>query len=82
MLVMFVFLLSACIAGYALRGRTVALVQQQLVNTMELYGPDNLVVTKLWDEVQSDVSKVNLVKFNVLRYAPLNVTFAFRSIFF
>ncbi|KAG6442160.1 CD63 antigen [Manduca sexta] len=53
MILMFIFQLSACIAGYALRGNTVALVQQQLMSTMELYGP-SLEVTKLWDEVQED----------------------------
>ncbi|CAK1552580.1 unnamed protein product [Leptosia nina] len=53
MVLMFIFQLSACIAGYVLKGSTVALVQQQLLNTMDLYGP-NLEVTKLWDEVQND----------------------------
>ncbi|KOB75323.1 Tetraspanin, partial [Operophtera brumata] len=51
MVVMFIFQLSACIAGYALRGNTIALVQKQLSETMDLYGPDkNYEVTKLWDE--------------------------------
>ncbi|CAH3890276.1 CD63 antigen-like [Pieris brassicae] len=53
MVLMFVFQLSACIAGYVLKGSTVALVQQQLLNTMDVYG-SNLEVTKLWDEVQED----------------------------
>ncbi|CAG4907738.1 unnamed protein product [Colias eurytheme] len=52
-IVMFVFQLSACIAGYVLKGNTVALVQKELLNTMDLYGP-NFEVTKLWDEVQKD----------------------------
>ncbi|XP_073944355.1 CD63 antigen-like [Choristoneura fumiferana] len=55
MVLMFVFQLSACIAGYALKGQAVALVQTQLQNTMDLYGPDkNYDVTVLWDEVQED----------------------------
>ncbi|KAL0893621.1 hypothetical protein ABMA27_013791 [Loxostege sticticalis] len=57
MVAMFIFQLSACIAGYALKSNTVALVQQQLYDSLELYGTDkNLVVTKLWDEVQEDFS--------------------------
>lgn len=57
MILMFVFQLSACIAGYALRSNTVALVQQQLMSSMELYGASKSVeVTKLWDQVQDDVS--------------------------
>ncbi|KAJ0180322.1 hypothetical protein K1T71_003726 [Dendrolimus kikuchii] len=55
MVLIFVFQLSACIAGYSLRGNTVALVQQQLRSTMELYGT-SFEVTKLWDEVQEDFS--------------------------
>nr|XP_026501472.1 tetraspanin-4-like [Vanessa tameamea] len=55
MLLMFIFQLSACISGYVLRGNTVALVQKQLISTMDLYGPNkNFEVTKLWDEIQSD----------------------------
>lgn len=55
MLLMFVFQLSACIAGYALRSNTVALVQHQLMSTMELYGINKSVeVTKLWDQVQEE----------------------------
>ncbi|XP_028028837.1 CD63 antigen-like [Bombyx mandarina] len=54
MILMFVFQLSACIAGYALKSNTVALVQKQLLSTMELYGPGSLEITKLWDEVQGD----------------------------
>ncbi|OWR47201.1 hypothetical protein KGM_200168 [Danaus plexippus plexippus] len=55
MIVMFIFQLSACIAGYVLRGSTVALVQSSLLSTMELYGPNkNFEVTKLWDEIQTD----------------------------
>ncbi|XP_038215638.1 CD63 antigen-like [Zerene cesonia] len=53
LIVMFVFQLSACIAGYVLKGNALALVQKELLNTMDLYGP-NLEVTKLWDEVQDD----------------------------
>lgn len=57
MIVMFVFQLSACIAGYTLQGNTLSLVQQQLTQTMDLYGLDkNYEITKLWDEVQEDVS--------------------------
>lgn len=55
MVLMLVFQVSACIAGYVLKGSSVALVQQQLLNTMDLYGP-NIEVTKLWDEVQNDVN--------------------------
>lgn len=65
MVLMFVFQLSACIAGYALRGNAVALVQQQLMSTMELYGP-SLEVTKLWDEVQEDVSSLFVIFTNHL----------------
>ncbi|XP_045784397.1 CD63 antigen-like isoform X2 [Maniola jurtina] len=55
MVLMFIFQLSACIGGYVLRGNTVALVQQQLHNTMQLYDPQkNFAVTVLWDEVQRD----------------------------
>lgn len=55
MILMFIFQLSACIAGYALRSNTVPLVQQQLLSTMDLYGTGKSVeVTKLWDEVQED----------------------------
>lgn len=57
MVLIFIFQLSACIAGYALRGNTVALVQKQLTSTMVLYGPDKSIeITKLWDQVQEDVS--------------------------
>ncbi|KPJ00102.1 CD63 antigen [Papilio xuthus] len=57
MILMFIFQLSACIAGYALKGNTVALVQQSLMGTMDLYGANkNLGVTKLWDEMQEDFS--------------------------
>ncbi|XP_053624371.1 CD63 antigen-like [Plodia interpunctella] len=52
MLVMFIFQLSACIAGYALKSNTIALVQQQLYNTMPLYHQKEYVVEKLWDETQ------------------------------
>lgn len=58
MIVMFVFQLSACIAGYALKGNTVALVQQQLYSTMPLYQAQDYVVQQLWDEVQDDVSSL------------------------
>ncbi|CAH2074532.1 unnamed protein product, partial [Iphiclides podalirius] len=62
MILMFVFQLSACIAGYALKGNAVALVQQSLLSTMDLYGPDkNFEVTKLWDEVQQDFSCCGVV---------------------
>ncbi|CAH0718811.1 unnamed protein product, partial [Brenthis ino] len=55
MILMFIFQLSACIAGYVLRGNTVALVQKQLISSMDLYGVDkSFEVTKLWDEVQTD----------------------------
>ncbi|KAJ8725435.1 hypothetical protein PYW08_003618 [Mythimna loreyi] len=55
MIVIFIFQLSACIAGYALKGNTVVLVQNQLISTMNLYGVNKSVeVTKLWDEVQED----------------------------
>ncbi|PZC81540.1 CD63 antigen [Helicoverpa armigera] len=55
MILMFIFQLSACIAGYALKGNTVALVHQQLTLTMDLYGPNKSIeVTKLWDQVQED----------------------------
>ncbi|CAH2086796.1 unnamed protein product [Euphydryas editha] len=54
MVLMLIFQLSACIAGYVLRGNTVALVQQKLIETMDLYGPNSFEVTKLWDEVQND----------------------------
>ncbi|XP_026742600.1 CD63 antigen-like [Trichoplusia ni] len=55
MVLIFIFQLSACIAGYALRGNTVALVQKQLTSTMVLYGPDKSIeITKLWDQVQED----------------------------
>lgn len=56
---MFVFQLSACIAGYALKGNTIALVNLQLAETMDLYGlgeNKNFEVTKLWDIVQENVS--------------------------
>jgi hypothetical protein len=57
MVVMFVFILSACIAGYVLKGNTSALIQQQLYDSLELYAKENnFIVTKLWDEVQEDVS--------------------------
>ncbi|KPJ07929.1 CD63 antigen [Papilio machaon] len=57
MILMFIFQLSACIAGYVLKGNTVALVQQSLLGTMDLYGANkNLGVTKLWDEMQEDFS--------------------------
>lgn len=57
MLLMFIFQLAACIGGYVLRNNTAALVQQQLLSTMQLYGPQkNLPVTILWDNVQRDVS--------------------------
>ncbi|XP_026757793.1 CD63 antigen-like [Galleria mellonella] len=55
MILMFVFQLSTCIAGYTLRSSTVALVQQQLHNTMQLY-KDDFVVQQVWDEVQYDFS--------------------------
>ncbi|XP_075969224.1 CD63 antigen-like [Anticarsia gemmatalis] len=57
MILMFVFQLSACIAGYALRSNTVALVHQQLTSTMTLYGTGtgkSVEVTRLWDQVQED----------------------------
>lgn len=54
MILMFIFQLSACIAGYVLRGSTVALVQKKLIETMDLYGDRSFEVTKLWDEVQTD----------------------------
>ncbi|CAB3251928.1 unnamed protein product [Arctia plantaginis] len=55
MILIFVFQLSACIAGYALRSNTVPLVQQQLMTTLDLYGPAGSVeVTRLWDQVQED----------------------------
>ncbi|XP_063531245.1 tetraspanin-4 [Cydia strobilella] len=55
MVLMFIFQLSACIAGYALKSQATVLVQTQLQNTMDLYGPNkNYEVTKLWDEVQED----------------------------
>jgi hypothetical protein len=63
MVLMFIFQLSACIAGYTLKSQTTVLVQTQLQNTMDLYGPDkNYGVTKLWDEVQEDVSIVSLIR--------------------
>ncbi|XP_063821518.1 CD63 antigen-like [Ostrinia nubilalis] len=55
MVCMFIFQLSACIAGYALKGNAEALVQKQLYETMQLYTHD-VVVTRLWDEVQEDFS--------------------------
>ncbi|XP_072943627.1 uncharacterized protein [Epargyreus clarus] len=62
MVLMFIFQLSACIAGYVLRGNTVALVQKQLMSTMELYGANqNFEVTKLWDEVQDDFNCCGVV---------------------
>ncbi|KAI5634666.1 tetraspanin family domain-containing protein [Phthorimaea operculella] len=57
MVVMFIFQLSACIAGYALKSNTVALIQQKLTETMVTYGTGpggSLEVTKLWDEVQEE----------------------------
>lgn len=55
MILIFVFQLSACIAGYVLKGNTVVLVQHQLISTMDLYGVNKSVeVTKLWDQVQED----------------------------
>ncbi|XP_026329177.1 CD63 antigen-like [Hyposmocoma kahamanoa] len=57
MMLIFVFQLSACIAGYALKGKTIALVTHQLNETMDLYGiGKNYEITKLWDIVQRDVS--------------------------
>ncbi|XP_068629885.1 tetraspanin-4-like [Battus philenor] len=62
MVLMFIFQLSGCIAGYVLKGNTVALVQQSLMGTMELYGANkNFEVTKLWDEVQEDFSCCGVV---------------------
>ncbi|CAK1582268.1 unnamed protein product [Parnassius mnemosyne] len=62
MILMFIFQLSACIAGYVLKGHTVALVQQTLMSTMDLYGADkNFEVTKLWDEVQEDFTCCGVV---------------------
>ncbi|XP_039747322.1 CD63 antigen-like [Pararge aegeria] len=62
MLLMFIFQLSACIGGYVLRGNTVALVQKQLLSTMQLYdAKKNLPVTVLWDEVQRDFSCCGVV---------------------
>ncbi|XP_059060700.1 CD63 antigen-like [Achroia grisella] len=56
LILMFVFQLSACIAGYALRGNTLALVHRQLFDTLELYAADDVVIQKVWDEVQADFS--------------------------
>ncbi|KAM3961823.1 tetraspanin-4 [Aphomia sociella] len=56
MILVFVFQLAACIAGYSLRSNTVALVQQQLYDTMPLYAAEDVVVQRLWDEVQFDFS--------------------------
>ncbi|XP_041977761.1 CD63 antigen-like [Aricia agestis] len=74
MILMFVFQLSACIAGYALRGNTVALVQKQLLSTMDLYGIHKSVeVTKLWDEVQTDFTCCGVVNSSDW-LVPLNTT--------
>ncbi|XP_049866836.1 CD63 antigen-like [Pectinophora gossypiella] len=55
MILVFVFQLSACIAGYALKGNTVVLIHDQLRSTMELYGVNkSLEVTTMWDKVQRD----------------------------
>lgn len=71
MVLMFVFQLSACIAGYTLKGNTLAIVQSQLLSTMDLYGPNgNYEVTKLWDEVQEDVSVLPATK---IIYNPHNI---------
>lgn len=60
MIILLVFQVSSCIAGFVLRSNTVALVQQQLTSTMDIYGINkNFEVTKLWDEVQEDVSIIN-----------------------
>lgn len=56
MVIMLIFQLSACIAGFALRGNTLPLVQLKLTETMDMYGPNHTAITKLWDEVQKDVS--------------------------
>ncbi|CAG9095970.1 hypothetical protein JYU34_007019 [Plutella xylostella] len=59
MIVMLIFQLSACIAGYVLRGNTIAIVEKQLLSTTTLYGkgPDkSFEITALWDEVQRDFS--------------------------
>ncbi|GBP26162.1 CD63 antigen [Eumeta japonica] len=53
MAIIFVFQFSAMIAGYALRGNTVAIVKVKLLETMSLYN-NNLDVTMLWDEMQRD----------------------------
>ncbi|CAH1646267.1 unnamed protein product [Spodoptera littoralis] len=55
MILMFIFQLSACIAGYALKGNAVSLVQHKLLETMDRYGLNKSIeVTKLWDTVQQD----------------------------
>ncbi|RVE54769.1 hypothetical protein evm_000536 [Chilo suppressalis] len=53
MVLMFIFVMSACIAGYVLKRDAVALVQTELYETMPMYKQD-YIVTRLWDEVQED----------------------------
>ncbi|XP_060810957.1 CD63 antigen-like [Amyelois transitella] len=73
MIVMFIFQLSACIAGYALKSNTIALVQQQLYNTMPLYQNKEFVVQKLWDETQEEFECCGVVNASDW-LAPLGTT--------
>lgn len=57
MIAIFILELSAGISGYVLRNEAGAVLERNLNHTMKDYGnKDYEYITKLWDEVQRDVS--------------------------
>lgn len=59
MIIIFVFQLSACIAGYALRGNALAIMHREMTASMDYYIDPNrdMEVVELWDNIQREVSK-------------------------